>query len=392
VFRTTGERVRRFGASIVGIAEAPPLLPGRSALQVQMDVAVAALADAGLTLNDVDGVATAGLAPKFSATTLAEALGVQPRWMESTNIGGASFELFVAQAAAAITLGMADVVLISYGSVQRSDRTRTLSSAESADLPLTHHELPFGPLLPASAYALAAQRHQFEFGSTREQFAEVAVAAREWALLNPAAYRHDAGPLSVQDVLSSAPVSSPLHVLDCCLVTDGGGAVVLTSAERARDLAPTVVNVLGCGSLSSHRGVSQMPDLTDTGGRQSAAQAFRAAGLGPHDMDVVEIYDSFTITVVLTLEALGFCARGEGASFVADGRLRPGGSRPINTNGGGLSHCHPGMYGIFLLIEAVRQLRRQAGERQLERAETAVCHATGGYLSTHATVVLGVDR
>ena len=378
--------------AIVGIAETEVMAPRKTALQLQMEAALAALDDAGLSLSDVDGLATTGLAEKFTATTVAEALGITPRWIDATNVGGASFELFVAQATAAITFGLAEVVVVCYGSVQRSSRTRGLSSAESAQLPLAVHEIPYGPLLPISAYALAARRHECEFGTTREQMAEVAVAAREWALLNPAAYRHDAGALTVQDVLDSPPVSTPLHVLDCCLVTDGGGAIVLTSLARARDLPVAPVRVLGCGALSSHRGVSQMPDLTDTGGRQSATQAFRMAGLGPGDMDVVELYDSFTITVVLTLEALGFCPRGEGGEFVADGVLRPGGARPIKTNGGGLAHCHPGMYGIFLLIEAVTQLRGQAGARQLTRAETAVCHATGGYLSTHTTVVLGVDR
>lgn len=385
-------RGSRGDVAIVGIAETPPLAPGKTALQVQIEASLAALGDAGLGLDDVDGIATAGLAGKFDATTVAEVLGVQPRWVDTTNIGGSSFELFVAQAAAAITYGIADVVLICYGSVQRSARSRTLSSAEEAVVPLAVHELPYGPPLPVAAYALAAQRYLFETGATREQLAQIAVAARDWALLNPAAYRHDAGPLTIDDVLSSAPVSSPLHVLDCCLVTDGGGAVVLTSTERARDLRQPVVTVLGTGALSSHRGISQMPDLSDTGGRQSAEQAYRAAGLGPGDMDVVEIYDSFTITVALTLEALGLCARGEGAAFAEDGRLGPGGARPINTNGGGLAHCHPGMYGIFLLTEAVMQLRGDAGARQLARAETAVCHGTGGYLSTHATVILGVNR
>lgn len=378
--------------AIVGMAEAPVIAPGRTALGLSVDAALEALDDAGLTTCDVDGIATTGLSAKFEASTLSEVLGVHPRWLDTTNIGGASFGLFVAHAADAIARGAADVVVVTYGSVQRSGGTRGLSSAEAADLPLNRYEVPHGPLLPISAYALAAQRYMHETGSTREQLAEVAVAARAWARLNPLAYRHGADPLAVEDVVASPPVSTPLHRLDCCLVTDGGGAIVLAPLDRARDLAQPPIRVMGSGVHSSHRGVSQMPDLTSTGARSSSSDAFRAAGLGPDDMDVVEVYDSFTITVVLTLEALGLCPRGEGARFVADGRLGPGGQRPINTSGGGLSHCHPGMYGIFLLVEAVRQLRGQAGQRQLRRAETAVCHATGGYLSTHATTVLAVDR
>jgi acetyl-CoA acetyltransferase len=388
----SSSRVRTSEVAIVGVSETAVMAPGRTALGLNVDAALAALHDAGLDVREVDGIATAGLASKFGATTLAEVLGIQPRWMDTTNIGGASFGLFVAHAMAAISVGMADVVVITYGSVQRSGGTRGLSSAESVDLPLTRHEVPYGPLLPISAYALAAQRYLHETGSTRAQLAEIAVAARAWALRNPAAYRYDAGPLTVDDVLDSAPVSTPLHRLDCCLVTDGGGAIVLTSLDRARDLRRPPVRVLGASALSSHRGISQMPDLTATGAQATSRRAFQGARVRPEDIDVVEVYDSFTITVALTLEALGFCPAGEGARFAADGHLLPGGSRPINTSGGGLSHCHPGMYGIFLLVEAVRQLRREAGERQLVRAETAVCHATGGYLSTHATIVLAIDR
>jgi acetyl-CoA acetyltransferase len=252
--------------------------------------------------------------------------------------------------------------------------------------------MPYGPLNPITLYAFAAQRHMHEFGTTPTQLAEVAVAARAWARLNPVAYRHSAGPLTVEDVLSSPIVSSPLHAADCCLVTDGGGAVVLTSLERARSLRTTPVIVLGHGETSTNNGMTQIPDLTWIGAATSGARAFASAGLTPADIDVVQVYDSFTITVLLELEALGFCARGEAGAFVSGGRIAPGGDFAMNTSGGGLSYCHPGMFGILLLIEAVRQLRGECGERQVSGAEIALCHGTGGILSTHATVILGIDR
>jgi acetyl-CoA acetyltransferase len=239
---------------------------------------------------------------------------------------------------------------------------------------------------------MAAQRHMREFGTTPEQLAEVAVAAREWALRNPVAFSREAGPLTVDEVLASPLISAPLHRLDCCLQTDGGGAVVLTSVERARTLRRSPVLVLGDGEASTQMGATEIPDLTSTGAAVSGPRALQEADVSVTDIDVVEVYDSFTITVLLTLEGLGFCARGEAGPFVEDGRTRPGGAFPLNTSGGGLSYCHPGMFGIFLIIEAVRQLRGEAGDRQVEGAELALCHGTGGELSTHATVVLGVDR
>ena len=246
--------------------------------------------------------------------------------------------------------------------------------------------------MPISLYAMAAQRHLFEYGTTPDDLAEVAIAAREWALLNPKAYRYGSGPITPEEVASSAMVTSPLRALDCCLVVDGGGAVVLTSLERARDLPQPTIQVLGHGQSTTHISMAQMPDLTSTGAVDSGQRAFAEADLAPHDVDVVEVYDSFTITVLLTLEALGFCGRGESASFIAGGRIRPGGTFPLNTNGGGLSYCHPGMYGLLLIVEAVRQLRGEAGHRQVPGAEVALAHGTGGVFSNHGTVLLGVDR
>jgi len=258
-------------------------------------------------------------------------------------------------------------------------------------MPEEQFERPYGPLNPVSYYAMGAQRYLHDHGG-REGMAEVAVAARAWALRNPRAFRHDAGPLTVDDVLAAAPVSSPLTALDCCLVTDGGGAVVLTSLERARTLARPPVVVLGYGEATRGTSMTRPDDLLRTGAADSGARAFAMAGLGPADVDVAELYDSFTITVLLSLEALGFCGRGEAAEFVQGGRIRPGGDLPLDTSGGGLSYCHPGQYGVLLLVEAARQLRGEAAGRQVPGAQVAIAHGTGGILSTHATVLLGVDR
>jgi acetyl-CoA acetyltransferase len=236
---------------------------------------------------------------------------------------------------------------------------------------------------------MAAMRHMHEFGTTSEQLAEIAVATRKWATLNPAATMRD--PIGVADVLASPLISSPLHLLDCCLVTDGGGAVVLTTAERAKDLPSRPVHVRGYGETLTHATIANMPDLTLTGAQQSGRVAMGMAGVRHDEIDVVEIYDSFTITVLLTLEALGFCGRGEGGAFVSGQRTAPGGEFPLNTNGGGLSYAHPGMYGLFVLIEAVRQLRGEAGERQVPDARIALAHGTGGVLASTVTCILSRD-
>lgn len=374
--------------AIVGVAESDLGVTGASILRLQTQATCAALDDAGLTVRDVDGLCTNGLS-RFSTTQLAEYLGISPAWTDSTFAGGASYEIFVGHAAEAIRAGRCETVLIAYGSIQRSARSRSLGGVVEPHTPAAWYETPYGALDPISLYAMAARRHMHEFGTTPEQLAEVAVAARAWALLNPKAFHHRSGPLTVEAVLASPMVSSPLHALDCCLVTDGGGAVVMTTLERARALRQPPIRVLGHGEATTNMSMSQIPDLTSTGAVDASRRAFGMAGVGHEDIDVVQLYDSFTITVLLTLEALGLCPRGESGPFVAGGRLGPGGDRPINTSGGGLSYCHPGMFGIFLVIEAVRQLRGEAGARQLPRARTALCHGTGGILSTHATVILG---
>ncbi|TYB64278.1 thiolase [Nonomuraea sp. PA05] len=371
--------------AIVGAAESDLGVTGKSILHLQAQAITGALRDAGLPLGAIDGLATAG-ASRFSAAQVAEYLGIQPAWTDSTFAGGSAFEMYVARAVQAIEAGQCTTVLISYGSDQRSARSRSLAGVVEPHTPQAEFEAPYGPLYPVSYYAMAAQRYLHERGARREDLAEVAVAAREWALLNPKAYRHRAGPLTVEQVLAQPMISSPLTALDCCLVTDGGAALVLTTLERARDLRQDPVVVLGYGESTTHDGMAAPADLLRTGTIAAGRRAFARAGLGPRDVDVAQLYDSFTITVLLTLEGLGFCGPGEAGDLVRSRRL------PFNTTGGGLSYCHPGMYGLLLLVEAVRQVRGECGPRQVPGVEVALAHGVGGILSTHATVLLGADR
>jgi acetyl-CoA acetyltransferase len=384
-----GERTLRGAAAIVGVADAASPsgqleLRGR-ALEAAM--ITEALADAGLTLADVDGVCHTE-----SSMALAEYLGIHPRFTDSTMTGGSSFEVHVEHAAAAIAAGVCEVVVSVYAATPRSDRRAGLPPRRRVvpdPNPGGEWEAPFGLRMPMGPYAMAATRHMAEYGTTAEQLAQIAVSTRDWATMNPRARYQD--PITIDDVLASPMQCSPLHLLDCCLVTDGAGAFVMTSAERARDLAKAPAYVLGAGTCHDHLMISQMPDLTTTPGKVSGANAFAMAGVKPSDVDLLMGYDSFTITALLHLEDLGFCAKGEGGPFVADGKIGPGGSLPMNTNGGGLSYTHPGMYGMFLIAEAVRQLRGECGPRQVPGAEVAVAHGSGMVLSCMSTVVLGTE-
>jgi acetyl-CoA acetyltransferase len=377
----------RGAAAVVGIADvASPTgeldIHGR-ALEVAM--VGAALADAGLTLADVDGVCH-----PMSSMMFAEYLGIHPRFTDSTMTGGSSFEVHLEHAAAAIAAGLCDVVVDVYASTPRGDRRRQVNRPRpqmTAPNPAIEWEVPFALRQPMGPYALAASRHMAVYGTTSEQLAQIAVSTRQWAAMNPQARFRD--PITVEDVLESPLECSPLHRLDCCLVTDGAGAFVMTSAERARDLAKPPVYVLGAGTAHDHNMISQMPDLTTTAGVVSGTNALGMAGIKPDDVDLLMGYDSFTITALLHLEDLGFCAKGEGGVFVQTGATAPGGALPMNTNGGGLSYTHPGMYGMFLITEAVKQLRGEAGERQVSGAEVAVAHGSGGLLSCMSTAVLG---
>jgi len=383
-------RTLRGAAALVGVADAASPTGELDSHGRALEAAMVheALADAGLTLDDVDGLAHAG-----SPAGLAEYLGIRPRYLDGTMVGGSSYELHVEHAAAAIAAGLCDVVVSVYAATPRSDRRRPgggMRRMPPGPNPALEWEVPYGLRLPIGGYALAASRHMAVYGTTPEQLAQIAVDTRRWAAMNPRARYRD--PISVDDVLSSPLVVSPLHLLDCCLVTDGAGAFVMTSADRARDLARPPVYVLGAATCGTHSMITEMPDLTVTGGAVSGPAAFEMAGIKHDDVDLLMGYDSFTITALLHLEDLGFCSKGEGGAFVEDGRLGPGGSLAMNTNGGGLSYTHPGMYGMFLLVEAVRQLRGDAGERQIPDHRVAVAHGSGGVLSTMGTVVLGTEE
>ena len=376
--------LKRGGAAIVGAAESDlgKVADEMSPLDLMAQGTQRALADCGASLKDVDGLFCATAQARLSVLALAEYLGIQPKYIDSTIVGGSSFEYHVAHAVSALQLGLCNVAVVAYGSTQRSIGRRQASMRE-----INPYETPFRPFMPSSAYALAASRHMHQYGTTREQLAAVAVAAREWALLNPVAWEKK--PLTIQEVLNARMVSYPFTVRDICLVTDGGGAIVITSAERARAFKKPPVYVLGCGQSITHNAISSMPDLTVTGAVASGKEAYAMAKLGPADVDAVELYDAFTLNTMLFLEDLGFCKKGEGGAFVSGGRIGPKGSLPVNTNGGGLSYCHPGMYGLFVLIEAVRQLRGECGARQVKDCEVAIAHGNGGVLSSQSTVILG---
>lgn len=373
----------RGSAAIVGASLGTPgPRPGLSALDIMADAASGALREAGLTLADVDGLFVGSAYHYLSTLSAAEYLGIQPRFSDNNMVGGSSFVAHLLTAAMALATGQCNVALICYGSNQGTGFGKLKSMSE-----VQKYEAPYQPRYPISSYALAAARHMHQYGTTRRDLAEVAVAARAWARLNPDA--QERGPLSVDDVLAARMISDPLGLLDCCLVTDGGGALVLVRAERSRDFPKPPVYVLGVAAAHWHRQISCMPDLTVTAAAESGPRAMAMAGITHRDVDVVELYDAFTINTLLFLEDLGFCAKGEGGAFVQGGGIAPGGRLPVNTNGGGLSCCHPGMYGIFLLVEAVRQLRAEAGQRQIDGANIALCHGNGGVLSSQVTAVLG---
>lgn len=372
---------------ISGVAETPlGKVLDQSEFSMVALAAREALDEAGLVLRDVDAIFTNYMGEEGSVQ-LGEYLGLQPRYAESSDMGGASFEFFVHHAMLALAAGHCDVALIAYASRQRSRRNRKRATDRLDGSLAAQFEAPYGIHFPIGHYALSASRHMHQYGTTPEHLAEIAVAARAWAGLNPKAWIRE--PLTIAEAMASPLLADPLRKIDCCLVTDGGGAVVLTRADRARDARKRPVRVIGAGESHVQWHVSQCPDLTVTPGRASGRAAFGMAGITAADVDVFEPYDNFTHAVLLYLEDLGFCAKGEAGDFVSDGRLRPGGSLPSMTSGGGLSYCHPGALGILLLIEAVRQLRGEAGARQVPGAEVAVAHGTGGLaFSTASTVVM----
>jgi len=369
---------------IVGSAESDLGVTNKSILELQAQAISRAVKDAGIKIADIDGIATNGIS-RFSATSLADYLDIDVTFAESTFAGGSAFEIYVSRAIEAIRAGIVKNVVISFASNQRSAKSRKLGGVIEDHTPEAQFETPYGPLYPLSYYAMAAQRYMFEVPRARAAMSEIAISAREWAKLNPKAFRYEAQSLSPKDIETAEIISSPLTTADCCLVTDGGGAIILTSEPA--DLS-RAIRIAGYGECTTNSSMTRVRDLLHQGVYQSATQAFEMSGFKREEIDVVQVYDSFTITVLLSLEGLGFAPRGGAAELVLSGATRPGGAFPLNTSGGGLSYCHPGQFGILLLIEAVQQLRGESGQRQVLGAKRALVHGTGGILSSHATVIL----
>ncbi|MDF1871623.1 thiolase [Vannielia sp.] len=369
------------GMATAGVGEAP----GFSAMELLGQAAVKAVQDAGVKLQDIDGVFAATSSHAFPTMSVVEYLGLKPSFFDGTNVGGSSFEMHLLQATLALEAGLCDVALVCYGSNQRTAGGRLVSMSEPQ-----WHETPYKPRHPITAYALATSRHMAKFGTQREDLADVALAARGWANLNPEAFAR--GPLTKDEVMSARMISDPLSKSDCCLVTDGAAACILVRADRAKDLPGKPVYFMGAGGANYHRSIVAMPDLTTTAAAESGPRAMEMAGISQKDVDVAMVYDAFTINTILFLEDLGFCPKGEGGRFVQDGRIAPGGELAVNTNGGGLSCVHPGMYGLFLIAEAVAQIRGEAGERQIADCNIALCHGNGGTLSSQCTAILGSEE
>ncbi|ULE34442.1 acetyl-CoA acetyltransferase [Mycobacterium sp. IDR2000157661] len=379
-----GNRVAVVGAALSDCGR----VPDKTATGLMAQAARRAVADAGLTKDDIDGFG--GHGALLPPVEVSEYLGLRPAWVDATNVGGSSWEVMAGHAAAAIAAGGVDVVLLTYGSTARSDvkrKTRASAAALSTGGAM-QFEAPYGATLIAK-YAMAARRHMIEYGTTEEQLAEVAVAAHEWAAMNEDAFERER--LTVADVAAAPMLAEPFTSKHVCLRTDGGGAVVLAGERVAMDCAKEPVWILGAADAASHVSMSEWADFTTSAAARSGPRAFGQAGVTPADIDVCQLYDSFTSTVLLTVEDLGFCAKGEGGAFIGSGALRPGGALPTNTDGGGLASCHPGMRGMILMVEAVRQLRGECGERQVDDASLACVHAMGGFFSHSATMILGTQ-
>jgi acetyl-CoA C-acetyltransferase len=382
-------------AYIAGAFEHPTrTAPEKSVAQLHAEVAIGALTDAGLTKSDVDGYFCAGDAPGTGPLSLVDYLNLKVRHLDSTDIGGASYLAHVAHAAEAIAAGRCNVALITLAGRPRSDgmATGTAPRVRNPNEPDMQWEFPFG-LTVANAYAMAAMRHMYQFGTTSEQLAWIKVAASHHAQHNPHAMLRNV--VTVDDVVNSPMVADPLHRLDCCVISDGGGALVVVKPEIARTLKRPLVKVVGAGEASKHQQGGEI-DLTYSGAVVSGPAAFAEAGLKPSDIKYASIYDSFTITVLIQIEDLGFCAKGQGGRFVSDGNLIAGvGRLPLNTDGGGLCNNHPANRGgMTKVIEAVRQLRGEAHPAvQVKDCDLALAHGTGGLLSTrHGSATLILER
>lgn len=377
-------KVAIVGVGTAGCGEAH----GMSELEILSQAAKAAVEDAGLSMKDMDGLCTANLSAAMWPLNVVEHLGLRPKFVEGTNIGGSAFVAHQLPAMMALEAGVCDAVLVCYGSTQRTAPFgRKERTAARNMLDPNPFESPYQPFNPPSSYAMIAARHMHEFGTTRRHLAEVAVAARKWAQLNPEAFSRD--PLDIDTVLNARMISDPFTAYDCCLVTDGAAAYVMTRADRAKDLKKKPIYILSNATGVWHRSIAGMHDLTVSPSKEAGERAFAAAGLTPKDIDMAQIYDAFSINTIMALEDLGFCKKGEGGAFVENGAIAPGGKFPVNTNGGGLSCVHPNMYGAFATIEAVRQLRGECGERQVKNAKTAVVNGNGGNsMSSQSTSIL----
>ncbi len=366
--------------AIIGVAESDEIgrVPNKSSVQHHVEAALNAMEDAGVKKEEIDALFTAG----WGGLQQIEYLGIVPKFMDQTSVGGSSFVIHVGHAAMAIASGLCEMALITHG---QSGYSRVGALEGGGGGGGDQWGGWQGAAGPPHSYSIACMRHMYQYGTTHDDLAEIAVATRKWAQLNPKALMRD--PMTFEDYHNSRWIAYPFHLFDCCLVTDAGGAIILTSAERARNYKKKPIYVLGFGESTTHSGLNQMPDLTVTAARVSGPRAFQMAGIEHKDLDVVNLYDSFTYTVGVTLESLGFCGPGEFGAFVRGQRTAPGGDFPLNTNGGGLSYTHPGAYGIFTIIEIVRQLRGECGARQVPNAKLGLAHGTGGTLSSGGTLI-----
>jgi len=364
--------------AIIGAAESDQLgiVPDKSAVQLHVEAAWNAMEDAGVKKDEIDAVFNAG-----NTLGMAEYMGITPKLTDSTAVGGSSFVIHLGHAVAAIASGYVEMALVTHGESGRS-RVGAGGFGGGGDQWYGWQ----GSAGPPASYSMACMRHMAQYGTTHDDLAEIAVATRKWAQLNPRALMRD--PMSFEDYHNSRWISYPFHLLDCCLVTDGGGAYIVTSLERARNYKKKPIAVLGFGESHTHGNIAQMPDLTWTAARNSGPRAMQMAGVDHKDLDVVNLYDSFTYTVGVTLESLGFCGPGEFGQFVKGQRTAPGGAFPLNTNGGGLSYTHTGMYGMFATLEIVRQLRGECGDRQVKDAKIGLVNGTGGSLSSTGTAIM----
>ena len=380
--------------AIVGVGESEVgKVPHMTGLGLNAQAAKRALEESGLALSDVDGLLTAyNLTEPYPmlGTVLCEYLGLKPRYCAAMMLGGASPAVLLKHAAEAIVSGQCEVVMVCGGENRATGQTRDQAMAKIATIGHPYFESPYGPSMPGF-YALIAQRYMHEYGLKPEDLAHVAVTTRRHAAMNPTAQMKD--PITIEDVLASKPIADPLRMLDCCLISDAAGAFIVTSAERARDLRQRPIYLAGIAEFHTHEHIMCAPSLTEFGAQQSGEAAYRMAGLGPEDVDVAALYDCFTVVPLLEMEELGFCGRGEGGAFYADGHASVGGRLPINTHGGMLSHAHAGAAGgLFGIVESVRQLRGGLGARQVKDAEVALVHNEGGILSSHCTLLLTRDK